>query len=238
MKIRIFTTACFCFLLSISLTNAQSFERSARPDRMRPVTIKEQILMKLDSIDLIYFSRLKTRDKFEARRRLDNIAQLADRMEDQLKERERTLIDRERIVFEKEKEIQRVEREREKQLDREHDFDHNRDKDRNRGKENDRISPISVIEFSQLTESIDGNAFDQDKKKIVRTSSMSNYFLIDQVIKIVAKFSFDKDKLEVIQILYPRILDLDKNYLLYNCFTFSDSKNKLEQFIEENSQRK
>jgi hypothetical protein len=59
--------------------------------------------------------------------------------------------------------------------------------------------------------------------------------MVDQVIRLASKFSFDNDKLEVVEMLYPKIIDLNKNYLLYNCFTFSDAKNKLEKFIETNS---
>jgi hypothetical protein len=190
--------------------------------------------MKLDSIDQIYFSRLRPRDKFEARRKLDNIAQLIDKFEDRLKERERALSDRERIVYEKERDIQRHERNH----GREHDQNQNSDNDHNYDNEEVQLSPISVTEFNQLNESLEKTPFDQDKRKIIKTSAMNNYFLIDQAIQIVSKFPFDKDKLDIIEVIYPRILDLDRNYLLYNCFTFSDSKDKLEKFIEEYSRRK
>ena len=57
---------------------------------------------------------------------------------------------------------------------------------------------------------------------------------MDEVIKLVSNFAFDNDKLDVIELFYPRLVDLEKNYLLYNCLTFSDGKNKLEKFIDAN----
>ena len=232
MTIKILSVASLFFILIFTSSNAQKFERS------RPKNIKEQILIKLDSIDLIYFSSLRTREKFEARRKLDNIVMLVDKLEDQIKEKENEIMERERMVSDREKEMLSKERERDLDHNRNRDRDRDHDKDRDRQKEDIRISPINLQEFDQLIQSIERTAFDQDKKKIIRTSSMNNYFLVDQVIKIAAKFSFDNDKLDIIEVLYLRILDQDKNYMLYNCFTFSDSKNKLENFIMEQNKKR
>jgi hypothetical protein len=212
------------------------FSNAQRHERGKPMSIKEQILEKLDSIDLVYMSRLRTRDHFEARRRLDAIAQLVDRLTDNLRERELALSDREKALQKREMNLEDKERDREHFNER----DRNRDREGDRARDKDmvRVSPISMQEFDQLLGAVEKSSFDQDKRKIVNTSSANNYFLIDQVIKLTSKFSFDKDKLDVIEILYPRILDIDKNYLLYNCFTFSDSKNKLERFMQENTPKK
>ena len=222
-----------------------------------PLSLRDRIMMKLDSIDLIYFSRLRQRDMMEARRKLDGVAHMVDRMEDQLQDRERALQDREQALREKERDQQEREqllRAKDKELqDRERDLNdrmsNDRNRNRNRDRDNDRIndrdkgqngnlvriSPMSPPEFDQLMDAVQHAAFDQDKKKVIRTASINNYFLIDQVIRMASKCAFDKDRLEIIQLLYSRILDLDKNYLLYNCLTFSDSKNKLEQFIRDNT---
>jgi len=217
---------CFLFIISISLSNAQRY------DRRKPSSVKEQILVKLDSIDQMYLSRLRTRDKFEARRRLDAIAQLVDQLSDQLRDKELALAERERMLQKREHDIE----ERDRDRDRTNERDRNRDGMHDRDAA--RVSPISMQEFDELLRSVEREPFDQDKRNVVSTSSTNNYFLVDQVIKVTSKFSFDKDKLDVIKILYPRILDLDKNYLLYNCFTFSDSKSKLERFMQENTPKK
>lgn len=226
MNIRTYLVAGLLLWMAISLATAQRY------DRHRPLSPKEQILMKLDSIDLLYMSRLRSRDHFEARKRLDAIAQLVDGVLDDVRNREISISEREKALDNRERALEERER------DREHFKDRDRNRDRDRDRDEVRISPIGMPEFEQLMSAVEKSPFDQDKKKIIKTSAMNNYFLVDQVIKLASKFAFDKDKLDMVESLYPKILDLDKNYLLYNCFTFSDSKDKLEKFIDQNSPRR
>jgi hypothetical protein len=90
-----------------------------------------------------------------------------------------------------------------------------------------------VDDLNQLSQTIDNASFAQDKKKVFKTSVTHYYFTVDQVIHLASKFSFDNDRLDIVELAYPKIIDLDKNYLLYNCFTFSDAKSKLEKFIDD-----
>jgi hypothetical protein len=195
------------FLLCLMVVHAQ------RHERFKPLSTKDLILMKLDTIDRMYLSQLRPRDHFEASKQLIDVMLLIDRLE-------------------KEKDN------RDKHEDRgdNRDWGRNREPDTKGG--DSYISPMTQQDFDQLLGAIDASSFDRDKKKIISASSLNHYFLIEQVIKIAQKFSFDNDKLEIIEKLYPKITDLDKNYLLYNCFVFSDSKNKLDKFIEENSKNK
>lgn len=215
-----------CTVFTFSVASAQ------RPERHRPDMIRDQIQMKLDSIDQFYVSRLKPREAFGVRRILNRTAVLVDRLEDQLQDRERILRERERLIEEKERAMMEKERIENNQNDRRYERDHtyNRDNDRDQEVESE---PMQDQEFDQLIRSLEQAPFDPDKKKIIRTCANNNYFMVDQAIVLASKFSFDNDKLDVIKVLYPRLLDYDKNYLLYNCFTFSDGKNKLEKFIDE-----
>ena len=201
---------------------------------VNPYFVKQQILNKLDTIDRFYLSRLKSRERLDARRKLDAVAQLVDQLSDELHRKEVALAEMDRKL--KSREHGYDDRDRDKMGDRDRDQYDDRDRDQNRN--TPRILPMSLTEFDQLITSLEKTPFDKDKKVIVRTSANNNYFMVDQVIKIASKFSFDNDKLDVIQTLYPKIIDLDKNYLLYNCFTFSDSKTKLEKFINANTQRR
>ncbi|HEY4787052.1 MAG TPA: DUF4476 domain-containing protein [Bacteroidales bacterium] len=216
------------FFAGAAFTNAQ------RDERRRPLSTKDLIVMKLDSIDQFYFSHMRTRERFDAQRRLDDVVQLVNQLGSGIEEREKSLREREKMLDERERALD----ERERALRRDHDNirdrDNDRDEHRDRVREAARVSPMDQQDFDQLMGMVERTPFAQDKKKIISTSAMSNYFLIDQVVKLTSKFSFDNDRLDVIQLLYPRILNLDKNYLLYDCLTFSDSKNKLQRFIESN----
>ena len=229
MTLKFLSLLIFLLLVPFVSSNAQNRERQQQP------TLKDQILMKLDSINQSYLSLLKGRDKYESRKILNRVIDLIDILEDKIREDEHLLRESDRIIAEKDRMIQ--------DLDRNHDFkpDRKSDRDNYDNQDNDRrhhdkvvVNPMSFTEFNQLVSSVENTAFDQDKKKIVKSASASNYFMVDQVIKLVSKFAFDNDKLDVIELLYPRLVDLEKNYLLYNCLTFSDGKNKLEKFIDAN----
>jgi len=93
------------------------------------------------------------------------------------------------------------------------------------------VRPISEPNFRELMNAVSSEAFDKNKRQVISTSSEFNFFMTDQVASLAGLFSFDEGKVEVIKILYPKILDPEKNYLLYKCVTFPRSKQDLESFI-------
>lgn len=226
MKISIICLSIL-FFFNLNMLTAQKF------DRRRQLSIRDQLQMKVDSINQIYLSKLHSREHFEAKRQLDGVIQLFDKREFELQQREQALQERERILEEREQALQQ--RNKEWDRDRDNDRDKIRDKNRDHDRADNHPLPISQDEFGQLLQVVDNASFAQDKKRVVKTSVLSHYFMVDQLIRLASKFSFDNDKLEVVETVYPKLLDLDKNYLLYNCFTFSDAKTKLEKFIEENN---
>lgn len=233
-KALILVVVLFCFIPNF--TNAQ------RQERYRPLSLRDQLIMKIDSIDRMLLM-LHSREHFEAKRKLDGIIQLFDKREFELQQRERTLKDKDLDLQDREQELDDREQtldDREKALEergrgdqhRDRDWNNNRDRNKDKPREADILSSISQEDLNQLTAAIDNASFAQDKKGVIRTAAPYHYFMVDQVVRLASKFSFDNDKLDVIETLYPKIIDINKNYLLYNCFTFSDAKNKLEKFIE------
>jgi hypothetical protein len=231
MNKRIFLALAFSVFFA-GLISAQ------RNDAPRPMGPRERLLMSLDSLDRFYIGRLKPRDRYGAEQMLDRITNSVKRLGRNMEERERDLDNREQALRDKERDLQEREaaiREREQDRAWRHDRDKGDDRDYNRSNDDRRRQPEAMDDrdFQMLLASVEQAPFTQDKVKVIRTSAMNNYFFIDQVIKLTSKLPFDGDKLEVVETLYPKILDVDKNYLLYNCITFSDSKNKLEKFIRE-----
>ncbi|MBN2611131.1 MAG: DUF4476 domain-containing protein [Bacteroidales bacterium] len=93
--------------------------------------------------------------------------------------------------------------------------------------------PISVSEFMRLKENISNAPFSDSKKQILAASAANHFFVIEQVIEVLDMLSFDDSKFEAIQILYPKVLDRENSYLLFNCLTFSSTKEKFDSYIRE-----
>jgi hypothetical protein len=98
-----------------------------------------------------------------------------------------------------------------------------------------KIVPVSDYNLSQIIQGYKNTTFESDRLQYIRTVASSNYFLINQIIELVNSTSYASEdtKLSVIEILYPNITDTNNNFLLYDCFTFSSSKEKLGQFIQK-----
>jgi hypothetical protein len=65
----------------------------------------------------------------------------------------------------------------------------------------------------------------------VRIAANSKYFTIDQLVRLLELFSFSDDKINIVRIVYPRVVDKDNAHNLLGAFTYSDDKKKVEQII-------
>lgn len=95
------------------------------------------------------------------------------------------------------------------------------------------LMPVSEVEFQQLLNSVKKEHFSDGKIQIITSARNYNFFTVDQVIDLANTSPFGDDKIEIIKILYPKILNYDKTYLLYSCLKFDSEKKKLEQFIKD-----
>ena len=90
---------------------------------------------------------------------------------------------------------------------------------------------MSDNEFRGLIIAISKEPFSRGKQQIINSSADHYFFSLDQLIKVLAQFSFDDEKLNIVKVLYPKVLDQNRNYLLYDSFTFSSSKEKLGDYL-------
>lgn len=96
---------------------------------------------------------------------------------------------------------------------------------------------ISPREFEELKKSVSESFTSDDKKQKILSASM-NYFNVNQLIELLELVPFDDHRMEVIQGLYPQIIDPEKSFKLFDHLTFSSSKKKLEEIIDSRKQQK
>jgi hypothetical protein len=97
------------------------------------------------------------------------------------------------------------------------------------------VYPMPDSDFNLLMLMLENESMENDKLMIIQKAVVNNYFMIAQLTQLLEKFSFEDNRVKVIGILYPAILDKEKSFQLYNYLTFSSSKEKLNQIILENS---
>jgi hypothetical protein len=93
------------------------------------------------------------------------------------------------------------------------------------------VQPISEPQFQRLVNAIAKESFGDGKLRVLESAAPSQYFLVSQVQRILTKFSFGNDKLKAVRVLWPRVLDRENGYQLYQSFTFQGEKDQLREII-------
>jgi hypothetical protein len=97
--------------------------------------------------------------------------------------------------------------------------------------------PMNEIEFKELYNSVRKQHFKDQKIQIIKASVGYNFFTIEQVITLANTTNFGDERLEIIILLYPRIINYSKTFQLYECLIFDSEKKKLEEFINQFNSR-
>lgn len=93
------------------------------------------------------------------------------------------------------------------------------------------VQPISEAQLQQLLNAIGREKFGDGKMRVLESAAPSQYFVVPQVMKILQKFSFGDDKLNAVRALWPRVLDQNNGFQLYQAFNFQGEKDQLRQII-------
>lgn len=91
----------------------------------------------------------------------------------------------------------------------------------------------ALIDVDDLEERMDNESFADNKMKLAKQALVSRYISVEQIKQLAPQFSHESDLLEFIEMAYPRTLDKENFYTLNEILTFSSSKNKLNEIMEE-----
>jgi hypothetical protein len=91
--------------------------------------------------------------------------------------------------------------------------------------------PIADAMLRNALQSMDREPFADDKMNVLESVANNNYFLVSQVLQVLPQFKFSKDKLEVVQLMWSRVLDKQNGHQLYGAFQFSNDKAEVKRII-------
>lgn len=94
------------------------------------------------------------------------------------------------------------------------------------------VYPISEDKLQSLIRAINKEPFGDAKLQVIESAAPTQYFLVPQVTKLLQRFSFGEDKLDVVRVLWPRVLDRENGYQLYQSFSFANEKEQLRQILD------
>jgi hypothetical protein len=91
----------------------------------------------------------------------------------------------------------------------------------------ERLFPMSDENFSFFLSKVKACSFTNNKLDLVEVGCINNYFTCRQVLSVMKELSFDDDKVSVVRIMYPCILDKENVEMLAEYFTFDSYKKKV-----------
>ena len=94
------------------------------------------------------------------------------------------------------------------------------------------VHPMSMEDCAVLVNDLEEEPFSDNQLSMLRIAASSAFFLVEQVAMILECFAFEDDRVEAVRILYPRILDDDNAYRLFDKFVFSRSKSEVAKILQ------
>jgi hypothetical protein len=94
------------------------------------------------------------------------------------------------------------------------------------------VRPISDAQFRGITQAMVRESFPNEKLRILGQVAPNENFLVSHVMTLLGQFSFSSDRLEVVRLMRPTLLDPQNGYQLYQAFPFSTDKVKLQQILD------
>ncbi len=97
--------------------------------------------------------------------------------------------------------------------------------------------PIDDRTFTELLTALDNASFDSDKKRLIEMAAANSLFTTGQVRILAETYSFDSEKLWLLKLMYPLIVDRDRAFLLQDILSFSSSKEEFVKFATDFDRR-
>lgn len=73
--------------------------------------------------------------------------------------------------------------------------------------------------------------FRGDRMGLLNAVLASSDFISTQYLQLIKLYTLDDDRMEIVKIMYPRIVDKGAFFTVINTLTFSSNKEKIRDFI-------
>lgn len=85
--------------------------------------------------------------------------------------------------------------------------------------------------FQTFYKEMKNEPFKDDRMKLLNATLAGSDFTSAQCLQLTKLYTFDDDRMEIMKIMYPRIVDKEAFFTVINTLTFSSSKEKMKDFI-------
>ncbi|MDD4395132.1 MAG: DUF4476 domain-containing protein, partial [Bacteroidales bacterium] len=88
-------------------------------------------------------------------------------------------------------------------------------------------------DLEQIVRLIEDESFEESKLTIAKQAVSSQLMTTEQLTRIARLFTYEDTKLEFLKYAYDYCFDKNKYYLVNSVFTYSSSKDEMNEYIQE-----
>ena len=85
--------------------------------------------------------------------------------------------------------------------------------------------------FQTFYKEMKNEPFKDDRMKLLNAALAGSDFTSAQCLQLTKLYTFDDDRMEIMKIMYPRIVDKEAFFTVINTLTFGSSMEKMKDFI-------
>ena len=104
--------------------------------------------------------------------------------------------------------------------------------DNRSGMPRERVRAMGDADFKLLRSLLKEESFDKNRAKMIRVACIGNYCTSSQCAAMLSLFSFDSNKLEVLEYLAPRVIDRRGCEAILEEFSFLSNRKKAEELLK------
>ena len=90
--------------------------------------------------------------------------------------------------------------------------------------------------FQAFFDNVKNEPFEKDHIALINAALASSDFTADQCLQLVKFYAFDNERMKIMKMIYPQIVDKEAFFMVINSLTFSSNKKKMYDFVKEYSE--
>lgn len=90
--------------------------------------------------------------------------------------------------------------------------------------------------FQAFFDNVKNEPFEKDRIALINAALASSDFTADQCLQLVKFYAFDNERMKIMKMIYPRIVDKEAFFMVINSLTFSSNKKKMYDFVKKYSE--
>lgn len=92
--------------------------------------------------------------------------------------------------------------------------------------------------FDTFFNKVKQESFSSNRLKMIETALANTDFTCGQCLRLMKLYSFDDDKMEIMKLMYPRIVDKEAFFTVIDGLTFSSNRDEMNEFVKNYGKRR